>query len=590
MDPKLPQDKLLVGWMLGAILMSGIYISVTAPRVFLDTSLRDLVAGAAAAATTYRVPDPTGDPVKDLATLQAAVNNPLYKVIDGAKAGSGRQQYTINGMLRLNRDITIKNLDLNQNDTDYVVRTIFATGTTAPLKISLINMKIKRGPEGSEATGSISDSGTIWLSNVIPTIDNIEMYGGGKGRGIFIHKATKGSIVNARIHDITWKPYPVDQANTALWRNFTLAGIQSTGNWNSFVTHDYKGSAGLVPGRIEEQVYGIVLQEVSNFTITNPRIDRLLVQFSDGMKYPYQTDGITVVSGDNITVTGAKISNVAEGFDIPGFPPKNIQITDAAVSDSPLFCYKIRGAYESSRFLMSQKVKSPTLRNTVGTRCGMAAYVMNTGGNAWLFDTKAVDTGVGPGGSAAPQIYKGKPIANISAYRVMQGSALPILEQGSQSMGMRIINAASTVTGTSYLAGIFHSEASAASPATRNVVSEYTVTGSASAQVFTNFATIPETEPSWDDITGLATDRLNCQLNEKNQQTWFMNVIDGIWNYDQLDSQIDKRISSGDFSDCMNPPTVMPRLEVSPKQSVVLPVASSTTKGTVPEVLPQEAI
>jgi hypothetical protein len=437
----------------------------------------------------YHLPAPSGDPVKDLATLQAAVKDTRYDTIEGASNGQ-RLSYDVNGMLEIDRSLTIRNLELHQKNTGYVVRTIYAQGGGTPITLRLENVKIERGPAGSEATGSVSDSAGIWTVNTTPEFANVELYGGGHGDGVQIVNATGGHLVDVYVHDITWTPYPDDQKDQNFWPSFTLATLQAQNNWNYFQILDYNGHA-LTRKRIEEQANGIVLDRVYNLALVRPRVERLQTRFSDGQVYPYQTDGITIVTGNGITIRDAKVTHVAEGMDMPAFPNLAIDVDNSTVSDAPLFCFKTRGSYDSRNFsIAAGSTNVVTVRNSTGTNCGMAAFYSAGGAQAYFENTRAVDTGMGPDGTTSPGI------GGVAAYRFMQSSALPTLDAGSAPIGMHILNATVQNPHSTYMQTVFHSENDPSDPRTQAVVQAYTVSNPSQPKVpvshnFTSVSTNP---------------------------------------------------------------------------------------------------
>lgn len=401
-------------------------------------------------AKVFVAPAPSGDARRDFAILQKAIDDKQYNVIDGA-SGADRQVYTINGMLEVTRSLTIRNLELKQVDSDYAVRTIYAAGGATPITLRLENLKIQRGPADSESSGSVSDSAAIWTTNVTPEFKNIEIYGGGKGRGLQIGNALGGHLTDIYVHDITWEPYAEDRNDQAFWNSFTLASLQKMNNWNGLTIHDFDGH-NLRTVRIEEQVYGIVLDNVTGIKVVRPHVERLMTRFADGQLYPYQTDGLTVVSGNDITIQDARISHVAEGIDVPGYPARAIDISNATVSDAPIFCFKTRGSYDSNAYSLAEGDKSVTIRNSVASRCGMAAYTAAAGADVWIQDSQAIDTGLGPDGSATPGI------GGVAAYRFLQSSSLPTLDGQSRPIGMHIVNAKVDNEHSKYMQAVFHSE------------------------------------------------------------------------------------------------------------------------------------
>lgn len=450
---------------------------------FLDCHKAPL-AETATSGEVFVVPAPTGDPIKDLKVLQAAVKDSKYSVIDGAN-GSKRQIYTINGMLEINRSLTIRNLEFKQLDNDKVVRTIYAAGGGTPITLRLENIKIERGPKDSEANGSVSDSAGIWTTNTTPQFQNIEVYGGGKGDGIIVVNADGGYMTDVYVHDMTWTPYVEDQADETFWKSFTLATLQQKKDWNAFTIQDFDGKT-LVKKRVEEQLYGIVLGNVTGIKLTRPRVERLMTRFSDGMVYPYQSDGITVTSGNDIQIIDAKISHVAEGIDVPGSPVNLIDISGTEITDAPLFCFKTRGSYDTKAVALKDDVTHVTIRNSVARRCGMAAYLVAAGAEAWLQDTQAIDTGLGPDGAASPGI------GTVAAYRFVSSSALPTLSAATPTMGMHIQGATISNPNSGYMVAAFHSENSASDKRTYSSVKGYTLDNPTQPQVkvATNFTVV----------------------------------------------------------------------------------------------------
>lgn len=297
----------------------------------------------------------------------------------------------------------------------------------------------------------MSDSAAIWTTDVTPEFRNIEITGGGKGNGVLVVNATGGFLTDIYVHDMTWAPYAEDQADPEFWNNYKLATLQKKGDWNGFTITDFDGR-GLVKKRVEEQLYGIVVGNVTNLDIIRPRIERLLTKFSDGQLYPYQSDGITVTSGNNIRIIDAKVSQVAEGIDVPGFPANAIDISGAQVSDAPLFCFKTRGSYDSRTVAVKDEDAHVTVRNATAKRCGMAAYSVGGGAQAWLEDTQAIDTGLGPGGTASPGI------GTVAAYRFFRSTSLPTVAAGSALMGMHITGATVSNPNSTVMQTAFHSE------------------------------------------------------------------------------------------------------------------------------------
>jgi hypothetical protein len=440
--------------------------------------------------TTEKVlflPAPTGDAAKDFAILKAAVADTRYDTIDGS-AGGKSQAYTIKGMLEVTRSLAIRNLEIRQTSTAYAVRTIYASGGGTPITLHLDNIKIQRGPAGSEATGSASDSAGIWTTNVIPEFNNIELFGGGKGEGLEIVNAPSGHLTDIYVHDITWMPYMDDQNDPVFWKAFTLATLQQAGDWNLFQMLDYDGHT-LQRKRIEEQANGIVLDNVTSMKVLRPRIERIQARFSDGQLYPYQSDGITIVSGNQISIRDAKITHVAEGIDVPAFPANAIDISNANVSDAPLFCFKTRGSYDSRNYsLPADSTNVVTVRNSVGTHCGMAAFYAAGGGTAWFENTQAVDTGMGPDGSAAPGI------GTVAAYRFMKSTSLPNLDAKSGPIGMHIINATVSNPNSKVMKLAFHSENDPNDKRTYAAVYSYSIADpNTKMSVSTNFTVVDNT-------------------------------------------------------------------------------------------------
>ena len=437
----------------------------------------------------FFLPEPTGDPAKDFKTLVAAIKDTRYDTIEGASGGK-RLSYTINGMLEINRSLTIRNLELHQLSTAYAVRTIYAAGGGTPITLRLENLKIERGPANSGATGSVSDSAGIWTVNTTPEFSNVELYGGGHGNGLEIVNATGGHLTDIYVHDITWQPYPADQADPNFWGAYVLATLQKSGDWNGFQILDYDGHSGLNRVRIEEQANGIVLDNVTGLTVLRPRISRIQTQFADGQVFPYQSDGITIVSGNGISIQDGKIDHVAEGIDVPGFPNSAIDISNTAIADASIFCFKTRGSYDSRAFsVAANSTNVVTVRGSTGTRCGMAAFVAAGGAQEWLENTSAVDTGMGPDGTPSTGI------GGVAAYRFLASSALPTLDPSSAPLGMHILNATVSNPNSKYMQTAFHSENNPKDQRTYAMVHSYTVANPTAPKVTvsTNFTSVDAT-------------------------------------------------------------------------------------------------
>ena len=448
----------------------------------------NVIAPDAPTDKVFYLPAPTGDQAKDFATLMAAIKDTRYDTIDGASNGQ-RLSYTINGMLEINRSLTIRNLELHQTNTSYVVRTIYAAGGGTPITLKLENIKIERGPANSYATGSVSDSAGIWTTNVTPQFSNIEVYGGGKGEGLEIVNATGGYLNDVYVHDITWQPYLADQNDPTFWPTFTLATLKAQNNWNYFQILDYNGQA-LARTRIEEQANGIILNGDTNLTVLRPRISKIQVMFSDGQLYPYQSDGITVVAGNGIAIQNGIIDHVAEGIDMPGFPNEAIDVSGTSISDAPLFCFKTRGSYDNRNFsIAADSTNVVTVRGSTGSRCGIAAFYSAAGATAWFENTTAVDTGLGPDGSAAPGI------GSVAAYRFENSSTLPTLDPASAPIGMHILNATVSNPNSTVMQSVFNSENNPNDPRTYAMVQAYTVSNPSAPKVTlsANFTSVKNT-------------------------------------------------------------------------------------------------
>ena len=441
-----------------------------------------------ASVNIYYLPPPSGDPKQDFAALQAAINNTQYDTIDGSVGGSqggAHQVYNIDGMLEVSRTMTIRNLDINQMHNDYVVRTIYADGRGSPLTLRLENMKIVMGPTGSEASGSVSDSAGVWVTGITPEFKNLELSGGGHGQGLYIVNTTGGYITDVYVHDITWEPYPIDANDQTFWSNYKLSTLQAAGSWNAFTIHDYNGQT-LATTRIVEQANGMVLNNVTSLRVVRPHVERIMTKFSDGQLYPYQSDGITVVSASNLSIQGATITHVAEGIDAPGFPASSIEITGAVVSDVPVFCFKSRGSYDQRNYSLPANSPHMTVRNSTGMRCGMAAFMAAAGSESWFQDTVAVDTGLGPDGTANPGI------GNVAAYRFFQSSNLPQLDSASQPLGMHLMNPTVANPRSQYMQTAFSSENDPSDKRTQAMAKNYAIMNptAPNVNVATNFTTV----------------------------------------------------------------------------------------------------
>lgn len=336
----------------------------------------------------------------DTAALARALAASEGYCLDG-----GGRSYRVVGTLRVNHDLCLRNITLDQSlvpfDTRQYVRSSCAAVADAsaimdcgdpavrpedlkalqdslgvrtllirpdkgspPLRLLLDHVKVDTGryPQA----GSRTDSAGIWIEGADgATLRNVEVTGSGKGLPLIVLRSSNVTVDGLWIHDIVWAPYsgepPLSQAQ-----------VEAVG-WNKYPIHEFRkaGEQGAKVAkfygvRIQEQVTCAKFNEVHNVVIRNARISRCMARFVEG-DLPWQADGLDVArSSSNVLVDAPVIDTVWEGMDVDGNGTgiDGLQIRGARVSNCFSFCLKL-----------GKQLRKPVVTDATITNAGIAGIV-----------------------------------------------------------------------------------------------------------------------------------------------------------------------------------------------------------------------
>lgn len=189
------------------------------------------------------------------------------------------------------QDIGIKQL----SPSSATRRTLTISGGVGP--ITLIRVKVDRN--GAKTDGSVADAAGIYLAGTNAGaqiegvyLEDVEVFGNGKGNGIVITDAIAPQIVRSYVHDMGWQ----DTTDPCTEQINGGRIIRST---NVYLDHPRVSN---LTGRLTVGTGGCA---------NNPT-------FSANTDQYYQTDGWNFSSVTGATVVGAVISGVGEGIDVSG--------------------------------------------------------------------------------------------------------------------------------------------------------------------------------------------------------------------------------------------------------------------------------
>lgn len=352
-----------------------------------------VTAFAPAEARTLRSFGAVGDGrADDTGAIQRSLANSDRYCLDG----EGRT-YSVNGSLRAQKDVCLRNLTLVQTEepfdtSPYIsrdcpaalnasaavdcgdrpippdqlerlrtflnVRTLMIRPARpgGSIRVTLDHLKVVRG-RYSEG-GSRTDSAGIWLQGASRAdLRSVEVTGYGKGYGLIVLRSSNVTADDLWIHDLVWSPYRGDAP-------LTQARIAQLG-WNSAPIHEFReaGENGGVPKfygvRVQEQITCASFSEVHNVIIRNPRISHCMARFEGG-DIPWQADGLDISqSSSNVTVDHPVIDSTWEGMDIVanGSGLNGLTINDPIVTNS--FGFGLKLGYH----LTGARIVSATVSN-----------------------------------------------------------------------------------------------------------------------------------------------------------------------------------------------------------------------------------
>lgn len=213
----------------------------------------------------------------DSAAFSAAIANGNV-ALDGQGLTCG-----VSGSFTLRSNTWLHNFTLKQlTPAAGSVRTLTTPGGSTVSNIVLDKVAVNRN--GLPTQGVVGNDAGIYLSNITDSVlRNVEVYGDGRGYGIFLSGNTGScdnvAVENAYVHDIRW-------------------------------------SAASDPG--SEQATGLWFSTCTNSTAKNPVVKNILSNIASAGYTAYQTDCLDISNSANIKVLGGTLSFCGEGSDVSG--------------------------------------------------------------------------------------------------------------------------------------------------------------------------------------------------------------------------------------------------------------------------------
>ena len=213
-----------------------------------------------------------------------------------------------------------RELELRNN-----LRTIFVTGRRSGV-VYLRNVQVSRGD--FETLGTASNAAGIWVTDS-PSVRmfNVEVFGSGRGHGVFVTGSQNIELSQLNIHDLRWSSDRGDRA-------FTLAQMRNLYEWNNVPLYIYDQKArrfGVL--RSQEQTNGLVILNSENISLTNSQIARVLYN-ARGVYIPWQADGITMGHDRNVEISHLNVEEVWEGIDFTGMEGvESFHLSDLTIKD-----------------------------------------------------------------------------------------------------------------------------------------------------------------------------------------------------------------------------------------------------------------
>jgi hypothetical protein len=417
--------------------------------IFSFAFLLALSVQAAVVSATFSDYGARGDGIHDdsASIQQALASLPAGSMLDGEG-----KAYRVTGTFHIRRDLTLKNAVFLQNspaeqrEGPRSVRTLLIRGEAGrPIRIVLENIVVHRGENPHQ--GSPNDAAGIWIDNVVDSqLHGIEITGNGRGAGLLLGDANNVEIRNLWVHDMAWAPC-LSQPEGLPWDEIRHS-------WNTYqvIPMDNCAVRGRLRVRIQEPLSGLIVVRSRHVRIIDPVIERLHAIFSDGRRAPWQTDGMTIGSGQvdadgksipaDILIRDARVSQVWEGIDIAGHPVHAVRIENTKIDDIHAFGIKVANGAADIK-IQKAKVSNSGIAAFVVSGKNTQAITHPATHQVSIQESLAINTG-------SNRYWHGQ--ATIAGFRVMSGRV-------SGPIGVRIIRStAIDEQNTSTMRFGFHSE------------------------------------------------------------------------------------------------------------------------------------
>lgn len=219
------------------------------------------------------------------------------------------------------------------------LRTILVTAD-GRASVFLRGVKVSRGDH--ETLGNGGNAAGIYVAGAVAVyMDDVEVYGRGRGHGIFVTASRDIRLSRLNIHDLLWSSDFGD-------RSFTLDQMRDAYNWNNVPLYAYDPKVRKFGvARSQEQTNGLVISNSENVSVEDSRISEILYN-AHGTYIPWQADGITVGDTKNVRIVRTTIDNVWEGIDFTGQKGvDSFHLGDLTISNSFTYGLKLVWATRS---------------------------------------------------------------------------------------------------------------------------------------------------------------------------------------------------------------------------------------------------
>jgi hypothetical protein len=186
-----------------------------------------------------------------------------------------------------------ENLRLRQiaNNRGAIIRTFSKSSGTGPILLHKVSVD-----RNGEASGCVvSKCAGIWIANVDEvTLEDVEVFGNGRGVGIAVTDATNVVLRDIYVHDMHWSA--LEDPNT-------------------------------------EQIVGVWPIRVNGLVAYHVRVSNLQGRIDEGALLPYQTDCFDFSAVSGAVVVGSELSTCGEGVDISSAGNQKIWLIDTRYRD-----------------------------------------------------------------------------------------------------------------------------------------------------------------------------------------------------------------------------------------------------------------